>query len=115
MLMSTFPKTDDIDWSMDDICDSNEIDRGDIQTDEERTRYRAILDTFETTVFDQQSEETTSKFLFEVLILFCHILTLISSKCKRSNTPILMLLFGFFKRFILTILNFHAKIQLNGH
>ncbi len=43
---------------MEEICDRNDIDRADVQTDEERTRYRAILDTFEITVFDQQSEET---------------------------------------------------------
>jgi hypothetical protein len=69
MLMSTCPEKDDMNWTMEEICDQNDLDRADIQSDEERASYRRILDTFETTVFDQQSEETISQFLFEVLDL----------------------------------------------
>jgi hypothetical protein len=54
---------------MREICDQNDIDRAGIQTLQERTRYRDILEQFETTVFDNQSEETTSQFLCEVLDL----------------------------------------------
>jgi hypothetical protein len=69
MLMSTCPNKHDINWHMRDICDQNDVDRAGIQTLQERTRYRDILEQFETTVFDNQTEETTSQFLCEVLDL----------------------------------------------
>ena len=67
MLMSTCPDKHDTNWKMAEICNQNDVDRGDIQTDEERARYRDILDKFESTVFDNQSEETISQFLYQVL------------------------------------------------
>ena len=67
MLMSTCPDDGDVNWSMSAICDQNDIDRADVQTDEERARYREILDKFESTVLDGQTEETISQFLYEVL------------------------------------------------
>ena len=67
MLMSTCPDKHNIHWAMRDICDQNDIDRAGIQTDEERTRYRAILEQLEIFVFDNQSEDTISQFLCEVL------------------------------------------------
>ena len=69
MHMSTCPEKDDMNWAMQDICDQNDVDRADIQTEEERARYRDILDKFESTVFDNQSEDTISQFLYEVLDL----------------------------------------------
>jgi hypothetical protein len=69
MLMSTCPDKHDINWAMRDICDQNDIDRAGIQTVQERTSYRDILEKFESTVFDNQSEETTLQFLCEVLDL----------------------------------------------
>ena len=60
MLMSTCPDKHDISWTMRDICDQNDVNRAGIQTLQERTRYRDILEQFETTVFDNQTEETTS-------------------------------------------------------
>ena len=65
--MSTCPDKDDINWKMTENCEQNDVDRGEIQTDEERARYREILDKFESTVFDNQSEETISQFLYQVL------------------------------------------------
>ena len=67
MLMSTCPDKHNMHWAMRDICDQNDIDRAGIQTDEERTRYRAILEQLEIFVFDNQSEDTISQFLCEVL------------------------------------------------
>jgi hypothetical protein len=67
MLMSTCPDKHNMHWAMRDICDQNDIDRAGIQTDEERTRYRAILEQLEISVFDNQSEDTISQFLCEVL------------------------------------------------
>jgi hypothetical protein len=69
MLMSTCPDKHDISWTMRDICDQNNVDRAGIQTLQERTRYRDILEPFETTVFDNQTEETISQFPCEVLDL----------------------------------------------
>jgi hypothetical protein len=51
---------------MQDICDRNDVDRADIQTDEGRAPYRDILDKFESIIFDNQSEDTSSQFLYEV-------------------------------------------------
>jgi hypothetical protein len=114
MLMSTCPNKHDINWAMRDICDQNDIDRAGIQTVQERTRYRDILEKFEATVFNNQSEEITSQFLCEVLDLI-HILLQISLKYKRLSMPIFMLLFDFFRRFILTGLNTHVKIRPKHH
>ncbi len=47
----------------------NDIDRAGIQTVQERSRYQDILEKFESTIFDNHSEETTSQFLCEVLDL----------------------------------------------
>ena len=69
MLMSTCPDKHNVHWALRDICDQNDIDRAGIQTDEERTRYRALLEPFEISVFDNQSEDTISQFLCEVLDL----------------------------------------------
>ncbi len=69
MLMSTCLNKPDINWAMRDICNQNDIDRAGIQTVKERTRYRDLLEKFESTVFDNQSKETTSQYLLEVLDL----------------------------------------------
>ena len=67
MLMSTCPDKHNMNWAMRDICNQNDIDRAGIQTDQD------ILEQFESTVSDNQSEETISQFLFEILnlIIFC--------------------------------------------
>ncbi len=46
MLMSTCPDDGDVNWSMSAICDQNDIDRADVQTDEERACYREIFMKF---------------------------------------------------------------------
>ncbi len=43
MHMSTCPETDDMNWVMQDICDQKDVDRADIQTDEEKARYQDNL------------------------------------------------------------------------
>jgi hypothetical protein len=67
--MSTCPDKHAINGAMLGICNQNDLDRAGIQTVQERTRYRDILEKFESTVFDNQSEETTSQFLCKVLDL----------------------------------------------
>jgi hypothetical protein len=69
ILRSTCPEKDAMNWIMKEICDQNDLDGADIQTDEVRTRYRNILDKFETTV-DKKTDETITKFVFEVFVLF---------------------------------------------
>jgi hypothetical protein len=69
VLISTCTVDGDVNWSMKDIWDQNDADRADIQIDEEGARYRAILDKFESKVYDAQAEETISQFLYEVLDL----------------------------------------------
>ncbi len=69
MLIPTCPNKHDINWAMRDICNQNDFDRAGIQTVQERTSYRDILKTFEPTVSDNQSEQTTSQFLCEDLDL----------------------------------------------
>ncbi len=115
MLMSTCPKTDDIDWTMEEICDHNDIDRADIQADEERTRYRAILDTFETTVFEQQSKDTSSRFLFKVLDLVRPHFDSDLVKVQQIEYTDTYALTLFLQKVYSKFLEFSHQIQLNGH